>query len=174
MAGPQDLWAATAEAFDTRYDAVGDRWDDATPCDEWTVRQLVDHATGVQAMMGGALGGQAGAEDGWPAIRDTMASALAEPGALDGNIDHPALGTMPRQQVLGIAIADLLIHTWDLSRAIGADETLPSDVVPVVYQGLQAMPAEFVRAPGRFDDAIDAPGDADTQTQMLLFAGRQV
>lgn len=175
MTTPQQMWAATADAFEQRYDAIGDRWSDGTPCSEWDVRALVDHAVGVQTMMGGALGAEVADGADWPAVRGAVATALDAPGALDGNIaENPVLGTMPRQQVLGIAIADLLIHTWDLSRAIGTDEVLPPDVVPVVHQAMQGMPEEFLRAPARFDDAIAAPEGADVQTQLLLYSGRQV
>ena len=30
---------------------------------------------------------------------------------------------------VGIVTNDLLVHTWDLARSIGADETLPPDAV---------------------------------------------
>lgn len=174
MSGPQDLWTTTADAFTQRYDAIGEHWDDATPCSDWTVRDLVDHVCGGQAMFSGALGVPADADAGWPAIRNAMAEAIAAPGALDGDVENPMLGKMPRQQVLGIAIGDLLIHTWDLSRAIGADDTLPAEAVPAVYQALQGIPAEFLRAPGRFEAAIEPPDGADPQSQLLLYSGRQV
>lgn len=174
MAAPQDLWTTTADAFEQRHDAIGDDWSTQTPCTDWDVRALVDHVCGGQAMFAGALGKEVGADAGWPAIRAAMTEALAAPGALDGSIDHPALGQMPRQQVVGIAIGDLLVHTWDLSRAIGADETLPAEVVPVVHQALQGIPEEVLRVPGRFAAPVEAPTGADAQTQLLLFSGRQV
>lgn len=49
-----DLWRQAADAFDQRYNAIGDdQWQQATPCTEWQVRQLVDHAVGVQQSLGG-------------------------------------------------------------------------------------------------------------------------
>jgi len=174
MAAPVALWQQTAEAFDQRLSAVTDaQWTAATPCTEWTVRQLVDHAVGVQTMLGGVLGGDAKPDADWASTRAALAAALADPAVLDGEIDHPALGKMSRQQVLGIAITDLLLHTWDLARATGGDENLPPAVVEVAYHGLQQLPPAMMRAPGRFDAEVEVAADADLQTRMLAFSGRR-
>ena len=38
-----DLWKQAADAFDQRYQAVGEaQWAAATPCDGWAVKELVD------------------------------------------------------------------------------------------------------------------------------------
>ncbi len=174
MSGPVENWQAAAEAFDARYQAIAkDQWEASTPCSEWNVHQLVAHAVGVQASFGGALGGNAPADADWATARSALAQALTQPGALEGTATHPAVGEMPKVVLLGIATTDLLIHTWDLARAIGADEKLPEDLVAGAYHGLQQFPAEALRAPGRFDPAQEVPADADPQTIMLAFAGRK-
>lgn len=174
MTSPVELWQAAAEAFDNRFKAIGkEQWGAQTPCSEWTVHDLVTHAVGVQAMFGGAIGAAAPEGAKWDVVRAAMAEALAEPGALDGSINHPALGEMPKAQVIGIATNDLLIHTWDLARAIGADETLPAECVDACHAALKMMPAEMIRVPGRFADPVAVGSDADRQAQMLAFAGRK-
>jgi uncharacterized protein (TIGR03086 family) len=102
-----------------------------------------------------------------------MDAALAEPGALDGNAVLPGLGSMPKQQVIGIAAGDMLIHSWDLARALGRDDTLPSEAVEAVYAALQSIPSDFLRAAGRFKDPVEVPDDASTQDKLLAYAGRQ-
>ncbi len=172
--GPVDIWQLAAENFDRHYHAITDeQWDAATPCDEWTVRALVDHAVGVQALMGGALGGTAGEGADWDTVRASMAAALEQPDALEGNITHPAMGEMPKHQVLGIAGSDLLLHSWDLARAVGGDESLPAAAVEAVSMGLQRMPAEFMRAEGRFGAEVDVGADASAQDRLLAFSGRR-
>lgn len=174
MSGPVENWQQVAEAFDERYRAIGKtQWEAVTPCTEWNVHGLVAHAVGVQAMFAGALGGTAAPEGDWPAARASMAEAIAKPGALEGMVTHPALGEMPRGVVLGIATTDLLIHTWDLARALGTDDQMPAGPVAAAYEGLQQMPAEVIRASGRFSAALETPADADVQTKMLAFAGRK-
>ena len=66
----------------------------------------------------------------------------------------------------------MLIHTWDLSRAIGADDTLPPDTAEAGFAWLQTLPPSILRAPGRFGDPVPVGADADAQTRLLAFAGR--
>lgn len=174
MSGPIDIWKQAAENFDRHHNAVADdQWGSSSPCDDWTVRELVDHAVGVQTMMGGALGGAAGEGADWATARAAIDAAVAGPDALDGSIDHPALGEMPKHQVLGIAAADLLLHSWDLARAIGADESLPAEAVEATMMGLSRMPAEFMRASGRFGAEVPVGDDASDQDRLIAFSGRQ-
>ena len=171
-----DLWNQTADAFDQRYQAITEeQMAAATPCGEWAVNELVDHAVGTQVGFAAPVVGAEVAEGAdWPTARDAIRTALAAEGALDGMVDHPAFGQVPKSMILGIGISDLLIHTWDLSRAIGADETLPAEAVQATHMGLQQFPAEMMRSPGFFGAEVECAPDADAQTQMLSFAGRQV
>ncbi len=175
MTGPASMWNETAELYTQRLSALTDeQWSAQTPCEEWDVRAVVDHANGVQALIAGALGASVAEGADWPTLRGAIASALEDPSVLEGTLpeDSP-LGPMPKHQVLGIAIGDLLIHTWDISRAIGADETLPEEAVQAVRMGLGNMPEEFMRAPGRFAAAIDVGDAASAQDQLIAFSGRQ-
>lgn len=175
MSGPTEIWKQTADLFGARMGSISDdQWSASTPCEEWDVRALVDHAVGVQTMVAGVLGASIPEGADWASIQSNIESALSDPNVLDGNLpeDSP-LGPMPKHQAMGIAIGDLLIHTWDLSRAIGADETLPADGVQAVQMGLGNMPAEFMRAPGRFADEVDVDADVSAQDRLIAFAGRQ-
>jgi uncharacterized protein (TIGR03086 family) len=171
-----DLWKQAADAFDQRYQAVTEeQWASPTPCDDWAVKELVDHAVGTQVGFAGPVIGvelEEGAE--WPAIRDAMTAAISAEGALEGMVDHPAFGQVPKSMILGIGTSDLLLHAWDLARAIGADETLPAEVVQACHMGLQQFPPEMMRSPGFFGPEVECAADADAQTKMLSFAGRQV
>ena len=167
------MWNDVAETFQASYDAIGDSWESQTPCGEWTVRQLVDHAVGVQANFGSSLGAQSSDGDDWPTVKAAMQAALNDPEALTGTTEHPAFGEVPKARIFGIGISDLLLHSWDLARAIGADESLPADAVAASLEGLQQLPPEVIRAEGRFGEAIAVADDADLQTQLLGFSGRQ-
>ncbi len=168
-----ELWTETADAFSATYDQIGDQWDADTPCEGWTVKDLVEHAAGVQVLFGAALGLEAEAGADWPSVQSAMAGVIADPSNLEGEVDHPALGTMPKEQVLGVALTDLLIHTWDLARGIGADDTLPAGPTQAALMGLQGLPPEVIRAPERFHDALDAGDGASVQDQLIAFSGRQ-
>ncbi len=169
------MWNTVADAFTERYDAITEgQWEAGTPCEGWSVKDLVDHAVGVQAgYTGNMLGAEIPEGADWPTARDAIRAALT-PEALEGTTDGGPMGEVPKTVPMGISASDLLIHTWDLARAIGADEQLPAAAVTAAYAGLQRFPEPMMRGEGMFGPAIDAADDADEQTKMLLFAGRQV
>jgi len=175
MSGPVEIWKQTADSFGQRLSAVTDEhWSAKTPCEEWDVRALVDHTLGVQTMIIGALGGSVEEGADWNGIRSGMEQALESADALEGNLPEGSpLGPMPKHQVLGIGIGDMLIHTWDLSRSIDHDDTLPPAAVQASTMGLKNMPAEFMRAPGRFGNEVAVGDEASAQDQLIAFTGRQ-
>lgn len=168
-----DVWNQAADAFDAAYQAIGDQWSAATPCTEFDVSALVEHTLGAQHMGAGLIGAEIAEGADWPSTRDAMRSALSAE-ALAGTTNFPPMGgEVPKGMLFGIMTNDLLLHTWDLARAVGADETLPAESVSACYTGLKMMPDEMMRAEGRFAPAIEAPEGADEQTQFLCHSGRQ-
>ena len=77
------------------------------------------------------------------------------------------------QQVLGLLVTDLLVHSWDLARSIGADETLPPEAVEAALMGLQRMPEQMLRGDAMFAPAVEVADDASPQDRLIAFAGRQ-
>ena len=70
---------------------------------------------------------------------------------------------------------DVLIHTWDLARATGLDERLDPEEVHRQVSGLEGLPAEVdeaMRASGHYGPRVEVPADADDQTRLLAFLGR--
>lgn len=52
-----DRWTTTATLFTNRLSSVKESdWGEATPCSEWDVRALVDHAVGSQVLFGSMFG----------------------------------------------------------------------------------------------------------------------
>lgn len=174
MSGPAMVWQQAADNFTRHLQAVSEsQWTAPTPCAEWTVRELVDHAVGVQASIGGVVGAGANATDGWDAVAAAVGAALADPANLEGAVPGGPFAGMPKHQLIGIAVADLLLHSWDLAKAIGADTELPAGAVEAVHLGLSRMPAEMMRAPGRFGPELTTGPDASPTERLLAFAGRQ-
>lgn len=166
------IWEHTAQKWtEVIAEVTDDDWSKPTTCEDFTVRQLVDHAMHWQAMGGGVIG--AGTEPGaaWDDVRPAVAAALQDPTNLEGNAE--AFGNMPKQQVLGLLITDLLVHSWDLARSIGADETLPPDAVAAASMGLRRMPEEMLRGGTMFGPEVEVPDDASDQDKLLAFAGRR-
>jgi uncharacterized protein (TIGR03086 family) len=176
MTGPIEIWRVVAEKWTEVYDGVGDEhWELATPCDEWTVRALIDHNLQWQATGGGLLGAATGPGDDWPTIRDAYAAHLADPSNLEGAV--PEFAGIPKPDLAAFMIGDLLIHSWDLARSIGADETLPPAAVEATMAGLHHAPPELLRGRNPLGQPMMGPPvevsqDASLQDQMIAFTGR--
>jgi uncharacterized protein (TIGR03086 family) len=161
-----------------------------TPCSEWTVSALVEHMTGVVTNFGRAFGGDsltppAAPGDGGPTAEslsatygqavDTLLAAVKTPGALDKTLKLP-FGEMPGQRAVGIAMADQMIHTWDLSKALGKpysmDETLATMVLRGMHELMAANPG--ARGEGRaFGPEVACADDAPAQDRLVAFTGRR-
>jgi uncharacterized protein (TIGR03086 family) len=177
MPGPIDIWRPVAEKWSDVYAAVSDDdWSRQTPCADWNVRGLVDHNLDWQAGGGALLGAAISPGDDWDAIRSAYEAHLSDLANLEGNV--PEFGGVPKQQLAAFLIGDLLIHSWDLARSIGADETLPPAAVEVVMDGLHHAPPELLRGHDPLGHAMMGPEveispDASLQDRMLAFTGRR-
>ena len=174
------MWRDVAAGFGQRLTNVGaDDWTAPTCCPEWTVTQLVEHAIGSQRFVPKALGATGDIDiEGddlvlvWESVRAAADQALGAPGAMDRVVTLP-FGEMPAREGLGFPIGDLLIHTWDLARAIGADDRLDAEACAVTYANLEPLDGS-IRAPGFFGPKLEPAQDADAQDRLLAFVGRQV
>ena len=134
------MWREVTAGFDQRLGKVGvDDWAAPTCCPEWTVSQLVEHAIGSQRFVPKALGASGDIEvEGddlvqvWKTVWAAADQALGAPGAMEEIVTLP-FGEMPASEGLRFPIGDLLVHTWDLARAIGADDHLDAEACAAVY-----------------------------------------
>jgi uncharacterized protein (TIGR03086 family) len=174
------LWREVADGFSERLDVVKpDDWSLPTCCERWDVTSLVDHAIGAQRMVPKALGATGDIDvtgddlvEVWRTVRSAADEAMSAPGALGETVTLP-FGEMPAEAGFGFPLGDLLVHSWDLARAIGADDRLPPDACAVVYDTMQPIDA-LIRAPGFFGPRLEPAGGADIQDRLLAFVGRQV
>lgn len=172
MDGVGDIWELAADKWDEVVSQVGDDdWAKSTPCDGWTVRELVDHAMHWQGRGGQVFGADVGDDAEWAALKPALATALADPANLEGNAE--ALGGTPKQAVAGLITADLLVHSWDLATSIGADASLPEAAVESTLMGLGRLPDEMLRNDRMFGPAVEVADDASPQDRLIAFVGRQ-
>jgi uncharacterized protein (TIGR03086 family) len=172
MSTTADIWRQCAAKWNEVFSQLGDDQLAApTGCGEWTVQDLIDHAMHWQAQGGQLLGAGTSPGDDWSTVEPALSSALDDPANLEGVAD--GFGGMPKRQAAGFVIGDLLIHSWDLARAIGADDTLPADAVEATLLGMQRVPDEMLRSPNMFGPPIDVGDDADAQDRLLGFVGRE-
>lgn len=180
MSETLDRYSALAAGFDTRVQGTTD-WTAAAPCEGWNARDVVAHiVAGHRSAIAGANGQEAAAlssdEDivaAWSDATAGVKALLADPAKCAATVPGP-MGDMTVEQMIGrFMCMDVLVHTWDLARATGQDETLPADAVKQSYSALKPMDA-MIRRPGVFGPRIEPPAGADEQTEFLSFLGRVV
>ena len=172
MQGIGDVWGLAADKWDEVIAQVGDGdWEKSTTCDGWTVRELVEHAMFWQGRGAGVFGAELAEGSDWSAVRPALAAALADPANLDGVAEQ--LGGTPKPAVAGLITTDLLVHSWDLARSIGADATLPEDACESTLMGLQRLPEEMLRSDRMFGPAVEVAADASAQDRLIGFVGRE-
>jgi len=175
-----DRYRRRAAAMTDRIAGVADDgWDAATPCEEWTATDLVQHLVDTTGMFFGFIGedppgGPPAAEDpagAFAASRDAMQAALHDPAMAGKGFDGFFGPTTLEQSVDGFLSVDLVVHGWDLARATDQDERMDPDDVEQVHAAMASM-GDKLRGPGAFGPEIEPPADADAQTKLLCFLGR--
>jgi uncharacterized protein (TIGR03086 family) len=182
-----DLHRRALAEFGRRVHAVRpDQWGCPTPCADWEVRNLVNHLVAEQLWVPPLLAGKRVADLGagfaagdvlgddpvaaWDAASSAAAAAFAESGALE-RVVHLSYADRPGEEYAREMIFDLVVHSWDLARGISADESLDPGLVEAVYSSIE--PDTDLAATGLFDQPVPVPADADEQTRLIAFTGRQ-
>jgi uncharacterized protein (TIGR03086 family) len=179
------LCSAVAE-FDARVRQVGDhQWQVATPDEDWSVRDLVNHVAGEDLWAPPLLAGSTITEVGdrfdgdvlgadpkaaWSTASVGAVQAVGEPGVMDRTV-HLSFGDFPGRDYAMQLFADHLIHAWDLARAIGADERLDTGLVAACATWFDTVEDAY-RGAGAIAARAPVPGNADAQTVLLARFGR--
>jgi uncharacterized protein (TIGR03086 family) len=180
------LFRRAAEGFGRHVHAVGDaQWHDPTPDTEWDVRTLVNHVTVEQLWVpplmtgksvddiGDRLDGDQLGDDpkiAWDAAVSASLDAFGAPDAFGVTVEL-SRGPTPAEEYGWEMTTDALIHSWDLARAIGADEALDPELVRMVYE--RTLPfAEHLRDTGMFAPPVPVSDDAPLQVKLLAIFGR--
>jgi uncharacterized protein (TIGR03086 family) len=158
-----------------------------TSCSEWNVRTLVNHMVEVLDALEAPARGEAlsfntkGVQD---VIGDDPAGAFtakvsefvvawSAPGATD-RVVTTMFGEQPAQIYLGLAIADMLLHGWDLATAIGAAYTMDEQASADVLANMQRMLQPEMRGEGKaFAEEVQVDPSAPVQERLLAFSGRK-
>ncbi|WP_297617984.1 TIGR03086 family metal-binding protein [Nocardia sp.] len=188
--GIVDRFVFASREFERRLRTVrGGQWVGPTPCTEWNVRQLVNHM--VRGNLNYVLLVNGGGREEFLRMREVDAmgddpvsayvasvresrEAFAAPGVLDQVVDYP-MGQASGRQALAVRTADTVIHTWDLARAIGAEDLLDTDLIAwidghleEIYAGLSEMPASVDTSHRYFAVPESANAGAETRQDRLL------
>ena len=156
-------------------------WDVPSPVAEWTARDVVRHLTewfpsflaagsGIQLPAGPSVDDDpVGA---WQAQCDAVQAVLDDPATADLVLSNRHIGEVPLDRAIDqFYTADVFMHTWDLARATGQDDRLDSDFCAELLAGMEPI-EQVMRSSGQYGARVPVNDDADAQTKMLGFIGR--
>ncbi|HEX7169133.1 MAG TPA: TIGR03086 family metal-binding protein [Acidimicrobiales bacterium] len=181
MSDISDRYRKVARAFTERVRAVPDEaWDNPAPCEGWVARDVVRHL--VEWMPSMVLSGAGLPVPEVPPVdEDPFAAWSAVDRAIQAAVDDPEVAarqfdTQVGRYSVGAAVdmfctGDVLVHTWDLARATGLDETLDPGEVARMFAGMEPYD-QALRDSGHYGPRVDVPHDADEQTRLIAFTGR--
>ncbi|GAA2149141.1 TIGR03086 family metal-binding protein [Kitasatospora kazusensis] len=159
-------------------------WGAPTPCADWSIRDLVNHATAqllwVSPLVnGGTIASTGRRFDGdvlgvnpvgmWSMGRTNASGAFHTPDALDRQV---RLSYGPRDG-LGYCVeltTELTLHTWDLAKALGGSGRLSETIVRFAWEEFRTY--QDLPATGQFAPALPVGPDSGPLTVLLARAGR--
>jgi uncharacterized protein (TIGR03086 family) len=162
--------------------------DGPTPCTGWTVRTLLNHLIEINLQYAAIAGGTEPIADGldhagsdhvaaYTAAAGIARAAFARPGMLEQIYDFP-WGADPGWTIVRHVCNELLIHTWDLSRATGQSTDLVPDYAPeslAIWQAWFASMGDGARPEGgAFAPERTAPAGSPPADHLAAYLGREV
>ena len=182
MSDIAERYARITGQFTDRVRAVPSAaWDNPSPCEGWTARDVVGHLTewiqgffGAQGVHFPAVPSvQDDPVGAWESVQGAIADALSDPDLAAKQIDTP-FGTRSLAETVDmIVVGDVFTHTWDLSRATGQSDVLDPEQLQRMIAGMGTIPEEAMRADGMFGPQIEVADDTDDQTRFLAYVGRR-
>jgi uncharacterized protein (TIGR03086 family) len=178
-ADPAGRHRAVSAVFTARVRGASD-WDAPAPVAGWRARDVVGHLVEwlpdfLTSATGLVLDRGPSPEDdpvrAWQVHSDAVQRLLDGP-ASSTAFRHPMVGEMPLPDAVDrFYTSDVFMHTWDLARATGQDERLDPQTCAELLEGMTPI-EELMRSSGQFGDPVPVPDDADAQTRLLGFIGR--
>jgi uncharacterized protein (TIGR03086 family) len=181
-------YLATAAEDVARVVEGADRADLAgpTPCTDFDLRALVNHYVGTTQAL--ARVGQRTPLDpddpygskhdvsrgDWQHQLGTSLRALAEawssPAAWEGTVDMGGQA-MPAPMIGEMALAEMLLHGWDLASATGQSLVVPDEIGRELRRSIEET-AELGRSMGAYGDEVTTGADASEFERALAASGR--
>jgi uncharacterized protein (TIGR03086 family) len=160
------LHLAVCRRFGDAVRAADGKWERRSPCDGWDARTVLEHVIGFHdVLLLRPLGlkpdrPRENAQARWDLTLERLAEAFDPARQLFERVDVP-VPNLTR---------DVLVHTWDLARAVGADDQLDPHWCEIFYTALQADPE--LPGTGMFKPAVVVSDHADIQSKLLARLGR--
>lgn len=163
-----------ADAFLRTVDAVSaDDEGLLTPCDGWTIADVIDHVTTTQRDFLGERGIDVARDASLAEVSRAMQTALDDSVVAGATYDSYFGPTTIADTVDAFYCLDLVLHRWDVAVAADLqDHATISDTDIERCRDLLAPMADNIRMPGIFGTPVD-PGPTPTPTAAFVaWSGR--
>ncbi|WP_328444359.1 TIGR03086 family metal-binding protein [Amycolatopsis sp. NBC_00438] len=161
-------------------------WSAPTPCAEWTVTQVLQHAAGDQLGYAASITGEPGPDFNPFAPSGTLTVpagdfleptlAVAEAAFATITPDTVAVptplpqGALPAPVAVGAAALDAAVHAWDITTATGRKSLLTNELAEALLPVAKEL-AEPLRG-FAYAPALPALADDDAVSTLLRYLGR--
>lgn len=166
----------------TTLDAVPSAaWRRASPCEGWSAAAVVGHLIGTQREFLATHGvdvGEAPAVDtdpaaAWREHAKRVAQALSDDAVpartFDGFFGPTTIGAALEQ----FYVWDMLVHRWDIARAVGSDASFTEEELDRIEAGAEGF-GPALHMDGICRPAVEVPSDAGRDVRVLARLGRTV
>lgn len=100
-----------------------------------------------------------------------LGAEFRAPDVLQRTVKHRA-GQFSGLELLRMRVLEQTLHSWDLARTLGTDDTLPAELVAYLLANCEDL-VLGLREAGRYDGPVGADGNpADPQYRLLVLTGR--
>lgn len=156
---------AVCRRFGECVRAANGKWDRRSPCDAWDARGVLEHVIGFHdVLLLRPLGLKPDRPRDDPQTRwELTYAALEQAVQSDSRLDVDAM--------LPNLTRDVLVHTWDLARAVGADDRLDPQWCEHFYAALPTDP-QALSVSEMFDAPFPMSDQTDVQSKLLARLGR--
>ena len=158
-----------------------DQWDAPSPVEAWTARDVVRHlvewfppflAAGADLHLPAGPSVDDDPVGAWQHLQREVQAILDDPASAARVLTNRHIGDVPLPQAISqFFTGDVFMHTWDLARATGQHDTLDPERCAAMLAGMEPIEAAM-RQSGQYGPRVEVAEDADAQTRMLAFIGR--
>jgi uncharacterized protein (TIGR03083 family) len=156
---------AVCQRFGESVRAANGKWDRRSPCEAWDARGVLEHVIGFHdVLLLRPLGLKPDRPRDDPQRRwELTYGALEQAFQSDSRLNVDAM--------LPNLTRDVLVHTWDLARAVGADDRLDTGCCEDFYAALPSDPAALSGSE-MFEAPVAIGSHTDMQSKLLARLGR--
>lgn len=158
-----------------------DTWDNGSPCEGWTARDVVGHQVAVlngaaQIARTGEMAMPTPPDDVsdpvavWAEARDGILEALDAPGVLHQQGAY-WFGPMSVDDLIGVVQWDPLTHAWDVAKATGVEAVIDEGLAQLSYDRISSM-RDALAGMNLVGEQVPVPDDADIVSRYLGLVGR--